>query len=72
MFTNGFVVSECPRVHRLARFALSVGRKNSILSLNAIFFSILYGLDVGEVELWKIDKSCVRTLLTSLVSVELQ
>ena len=41
-FTNGCVVRECAMVRRFARFALSVGRINSILGRNAIFFSIRY------------------------------
>ena len=49
-FAIGCFVSECVTIHRLARFALLLGRMNSILGRNTIFFSIRYELDTIEVE----------------------
>ena len=49
-FTRVCGVSECAAIRRLAMFALFVSRLNSILSRNAIFLSIRYGLDTFEVE----------------------
>ena len=68
-FTIGCVDSECAMVRR---FALSVGRMNSILCRNAIFFSTWYGLDTCDLERRNIDVSCVCTFYESLVSVELR
>ena len=59
-------------VRRLARCALSVGRMNSTVARNAIFFSIRYGLVTCDVKRGNIDISCVRTFYESLVSAELR
>ena len=70
-FTNGCVVSECAVVLRLATFALLVGRMNSILGRNAIFFSVRYGLDTCDVEPGNTDISCLCTFCKLFVSMEL-